>query len=64
MPGPCLRSSTSGDGHDRGAGGPGRESAVLGALPVRAQISRAWLMTGTREPDSWRAIAELPLAGG
>jgi 2'-5' RNA ligase superfamily len=38
------------------------EADVLAALPVRARISRAWLMTGGREPDSWRAIAELPLA--
>jgi 2'-5' RNA ligase len=40
------------------------EADVLGALPVRAQISHAWLMTGAREPGSWHAIAELPLAGG
>jgi len=40
------------------------EADVLGALPVRARISRAWLMTGTREPGSWQAVAELPLASG
>jgi 2'-5' RNA ligase len=31
------------------------------ALPVRARISRAWLMTGGAEPGSWRTMAELPL---
>jgi hypothetical protein len=36
--------------------------AALTALPVRTRVSRAWLMTGTREPDSWHAVAELPLA--
>jgi 2'-5' RNA ligase len=40
------------------------EADVLSALPVRARISHAWLMTGTREPGSWRAVAELPLAAG
>jgi len=53
---------------DRPAGGVAElraaEADVLGALPVRARISRAWLMTGSREPDSWHAVAELPLAGG
>jgi hypothetical protein len=40
------------------------EADILGALPVRARINRAWLMTGSREPGSWHAVAELPLAGG
>jgi 2'-5' RNA ligase superfamily len=40
------------------------EADVLRALPVRARISRAWLMTGTSEPDSWHTVAELPLAPG
>jgi len=40
------------------------EADVLDALPVRARINRAWLMTGSREPGSWHAVAELPLAGG
>ena len=51
---------------DRPAGGVAElraaEADVLGALPVRTRISRAWLMTGTREPGSWQAVAELPLA--
>ena len=51
---------------DRPAGGVAElraaEADVLGALPVRARISRAWLMTGTSEPGSWHAVAELPLA--
>ena len=40
------------------------EADILGTLPVRTRISRAWLMTGTSEPGSWHAVAELPLAGG
>jgi 2'-5' RNA ligase superfamily len=40
------------------------EADVATALPVRARISHAWLMTGGREPDSWHAVAELPLAAG
>jgi 2'-5' RNA ligase superfamily len=40
------------------------EADILGALPVRARIRRAWLMTGTSEPGSWHTVAELPLAGG
>jgi hypothetical protein len=44
--------------------GPAGHSAVPGALPLRARINRAWLMTGSREPGSWHAVAELPLAGG
>jgi 2'-5' RNA ligase len=40
------------------------EADIVGALPVRARVSRAWLMTGTSEPGSWHAVAELPLAGG
>lgn len=39
------------------------EAEVVTALPVRTRVSRAWLMTGTREPDSWHTVAELPLAG-
>jgi len=39
------------------------EADVLTALPVRTRVSRAWLMTGSREPDSWRTLTELPLAG-
>jgi 2'-5' RNA ligase superfamily len=54
-------------GHRAAAGVAGLRTAeadILGALPVRARVSRAWLMTGTREPGSWHAVAELPLAGG
>jgi 2'-5' RNA ligase superfamily len=40
------------------------EADVLTALPIRARISRARLMTGTSEPDSWHTVAELPLAAG
>lgn len=37
------------------------EAAVRPALPVRTFVRRAWLMTGTQAPGSWRVIAELPL---
>ena len=37
------------------------EAAVGPALPVRTLVRRAWLMTGTQAPGSWRVIAELPL---
>jgi hypothetical protein len=40
------------------------EADIAGALPVRARVGRAWLMTGTSEPGSWHAVAELPLGGG
>jgi 2'-5' RNA ligase superfamily len=39
------------------------EADVQAALLIRARISRAWLMTGSSEPDSWHCVAELPLAG-
>lgn len=40
------------------------EASVLAALPVRARVSRAWLMTGASVPGGWSTVAELPLAGG
>jgi 2'-5' RNA ligase len=40
------------------------ESDMLRALPIRARISRAWLMTGRTAPGSWRTVADLPLAAG
>ncbi|HCU94303.1 MAG TPA: hypothetical protein DHU96_16930 [Actinobacteria bacterium] len=38
------------------------EADVLHRLPIRARISRAWLMTGQAAPGSWHSVAELPLA--
>ena len=38
------------------------EAAVRPQLPIRAQVSRVWLMTGRPSPGSWRTVAELPLA--
>jgi len=38
------------------------EAAVLPELPVRAQVSRVWLMAGGSAPGSWHTLAELPLA--
>jgi len=38
------------------------EAAVLPELPVRAQVSRVWLMAGGSTPGSWHTLAELPLA--
>ncbi len=53
---------------DRPAGGVAdlraAEAEVLPALPVAAHVSRVWLMTGADAPDSWRTVAELPLAIG
>jgi hypothetical protein len=51
---------------DRPAGGVAElraaEAAVRPYLPIRAQVSRVWLMTGRPSPGSWRTLAELPLA--
>jgi hypothetical protein len=51
---------------DRPAGGVAKlraaEAAVRPYLPIRAQVSRVWLMTGRPSPGSWRTLAELPLA--
>jgi 2'-5' RNA ligase len=53
---------------DHAVGGSGElraaEADVLGALPIRARVSRVWLMTGSTAPGSWRTVAELPLAAG
>ena len=38
------------------------EAGLLSALPISAHVSRVWLMCGATTPDSWRAVAELPLA--
>jgi hypothetical protein len=38
------------------------EAAVRPYLPIRAQISRVWLMTGRSSPGGWRTVAEFPLA--
>jgi 2'-5' RNA ligase len=37
------------------------EAQVRPSLPIRTKVSQAWLMTGAQAPDSWRAVAELPL---
>jgi len=53
---------------DRPAGGVAdlraAEAEVRAALPVTAQVSRVWLMTGGTAPGSWRTVAELPLGPG
>lgn len=53
---------------DRPAGGVrelrAAEADVLRWLPIRARISRVWLMTGDPAPGSWQTAAELPLAAG
>jgi hypothetical protein len=53
---------------DRPAGGVAElraaRSAVQPQLPVRARISRAWLMTGSSAAASWRPVAALPLGPG
>jgi 2'-5' RNA ligase superfamily len=40
------------------------EAAVLPWLPVRARVSRVWLMAGSAVPGSWHTLAELSLAPG
>jgi hypothetical protein len=40
------------------------EAAVRPYLPVRAQVSRVWLMTRRPSPGDWRTQAELPLGTG
>lgn len=37
------------------------EAEIVGALPVTARIGALHLLAGSREPDSWRVVAELPL---
>ena len=53
---------------DRPAGGVAdlraAEAAVLTGLPVRAQVSRVWLMAGSDTAGSWHTLAELPLGPG
>jgi hypothetical protein len=38
------------------------EEAVRPQLPIRAQVSRVWLMTRLPSPGGWRTVAEFPLA--
>ena len=38
------------------------EADLQRSPPIRARVARAWLMTGSTAPDTWRAIVELPLA--
>jgi 2'-5' RNA ligase len=38
------------------------EAGLKPALPIRARVTRAWLMTGSTAPASWHMVAELPLA--
>ena len=54
-------------------GGPVRDAAaellaaetdVRTGLPVHARLDHALLMAGTREPNSWHVLHELPLGNG
>jgi hypothetical protein len=38
------------------------EEAVRAQLPIRAQVSRVWLMTHRPSAGGWRTVAEFPLA--
>lgn len=38
------------------------EDELQRALPITARIDRALLIAGAQEPESWRVLAELPLA--
>ena len=40
------------------------EAAVRAAVPVRARVSRVWLMAGSGAAGSWHTLAELPLGPG
>jgi 2'-5' RNA ligase len=42
---------------------PAAESGLRTRLPVHSRTDHALLMAGTREPDSWRVLHELPLGG-
>ena len=37
-------------------------NAVESGLPISARITTVTLMEGSREPDSWRVVAEFPLS--
>jgi 2'-5' RNA ligase len=39
------------------------EAEIRSSLPVLARVDRAHLLAGARTADSWRVVAELPLAG-
>jgi hypothetical protein len=55
-------------GGDAAAGGGAElraaEAAMRLQLPVRARVSRVWLMAGSAAPGSWHTMAELPLGDG
>jgi hypothetical protein len=62
---------TVGDRPGEGAGGHAgagaaalraAEAEVLPGLPIRTQVSHAWLMTGSQAPRSWQLRATFPLA--
>jgi len=37
------------------------EAGLRPMLPIRARVTRAWLMAGRAAPGSWHLMAELPL---
>jgi len=39
-------------------------AAIAPRLPVRARVTRAWLLRGSAEPGSWQRVVDLPLAAG
>ncbi|MFC5060594.1 2'-5' RNA ligase family protein [Actinomycetospora atypica] len=39
------------------------EAEIVPLLPITARVGALHLMAGSRDPDSWRVVAELPLAG-
>jgi 2'-5' RNA ligase len=38
--------------------------AIGPRLPVRARVTRAWLLRGSAEPGSWQRVVDLPLGPG
>ncbi|MDL5155286.1 2'-5' RNA ligase family protein [Actinomycetospora termitidis] len=39
------------------------EARIVGQLPFAARVEALHLLVGSREPDSWRVVADLPLTG-
>jgi hypothetical protein len=38
--------------------------AIVPRLPIRARVTRAWLLRGSAEPGSWQRVVDLPLGSG
>ena len=63
LPDPTPHLTVGGPTHDAADEMLAAETDVRAGLPVRTRVDRALLMSGTREPGSWRALHELHLGG-